>query len=400
MTPLLALGLAALAIWIYLFTARGGFWQSGPEDELQPKAPAPADGWPDVAAVLPARDEADVVGEVVRSLLGQDYPGTFRIVLVDDQSGDGTAATALAAAEAIGQGDRLTVLSGKPLPAGWTGKLWAMSQGVEQASEAAPEFLWLSDADIAYAPDTLSRLVARAKAEGLVLHSLMAKLHCASLPERMLIPAFIFFFRMLYPFAWANRPRSRLAAAAGGCMLVRAQALQAAGGIAAIRGELIDDCALARRMKTQGPIRLALTERARSIRPYAGFGAIRRMVARSAYAQLRFSPWLLAGTLAGMALVYLVPPLLALLAHGWTQLVGVGAWLLMTLAFQPTLAFYRVSPLWGLAMPAIAGLYLLFTIDSARQHRQGRGGFWKGRAQAPTAPGPTSGPTTTGSISP
>ena len=388
MSPLLALGLLALAAWICLFTLRGGFWRSGPEDELQPGPPAPADGWPDVTAVLPARDEADVVGEVVRSLLGQDYPGSFRLVLVDDQSSDGTAAAARAAAEAMGQGERLTVIAGAPPPAGWTGKLWAMAQGVERAGEGAPEYLWLSDADIAYAPDALSRLIAGATAEGLVLHSLMAKLHCASLPERLLIPAFIFFFRMLYPFAWVNRPRSRVAAAAGGCMLVRAQALQAAGGIAAIRGALIDDCALARRLKAEGPIRLALTERARSIRPYAGFGAIRRMVARSAYAQLRFSPWLLALTVAGMALVYLVPPLLALFAQGWTQLAGVGAWLLMTLAFQPTLAFYRISPLWGLAMPAIAGLYLLFTLDSAHQHRQGRGGFWKGRAQAPMSADP------------
>ncbi|HXQ40919.1 MAG TPA: glycosyltransferase [Candidatus Udaeobacter sp.] len=383
MSPAIAIGLAALAGWIYLLAARGFFWQAGPEDESPVDGLAPSDGWPKVVAVIPARDEADVVGETVASLLTQDYPGQFRLVLVDDQSSDGTAEVARAAALRAGAADRLTVLQGQALPRGWTGKLWAIAQGIAHGQAAEPDYLWLSDADIAYAPDTLRRLASRAEAEGLVLYSLMAKLHCRSFAERMLIPAFIFFFRMLYPFAWVSSRTRRLAAAAGGCMLVRRRALVAADGIESIRGELIDDCALARRLKTQGPIRLDLTERARSIRPYPGIDPIRRMVARSAYAQLRFSSLLLAGTLLGMGLLYLAPPTLGLFAGGTARMLGLAGWLAMAFAFRPTLAFYRVSPLWGLAMPAIAALYLLFTLDSARQYRLGRGGFWKGRAQAP-----------------
>jgi hopene-associated glycosyltransferase HpnB len=383
MSLAIATGLLALAGWIYLLAGRGGFWQAGPEDEAPIDATAPSSGWPKIVAVVPARDEADVVGEALTTLLNQEYPGQLQVVLVDDQSSDGTADVALAAAMAAGQGDRLTVLEGQGLPRGWTGKLWAIAQGIAQADAGAPAYLWLSDADIAYAPDCLRRLVARAEAEGLVLYSLMAKLHCRSLAEQMLIPAFIFFFRMLYPFAWVSRRRHPIAAAAGGCMLVRRAALAAAGGIASIRGELIDDCALARRLKPEGPIRLDLTERARSIRPYSGIDPIRRMVARSAYAQLGFSPLLLAGTLLGMGLLYLAPPALSLFASGTARMLGLSSWLAMAFGFRPTLAFYRVSQLWGLAMPAIAALYLLFTLDSARLHRQGRGGFWKGRAQAP-----------------
>jgi len=377
------IGLAAVAGWIYLLAARGFFWQAGPEDEAPVEGVVPSGGWPKIVAVIPARDEADVVGQAITSLLNQDYPGQLRLLLVDDQSSDGTAEVARAAAERAGAADRLTVIQGTALPRGWTGKLWAIAQGIAEADAAAPVYLWLSDADIAYAPDTLRRLASRAEAEGLVLYSLMAKLHCRSLAERMLIPAFIFFFRMLYPFAWVSSRRNRIAAAAGGCMLVRRDALDAAGGIESIRGALIDDCALARRLKPRGPIRLALTERARSIRPYPGIEPIRRMIARSAYAQLNFSPLLLAGTLVGMGLLYLAPPALGLFAAGSARMLGLAGWLAMAFAFRPTLAFYGVSQLWGLATPAIAGLYLLFTLDSARQHRQGRGGFWKGRAQAP-----------------
>jgi len=382
-SPATVIGLAAVAGWIYLLAARGFFWQAGPEDEAPVEGVEPSGGWPKIVAVIPARDEADVVGQAIASLLNQDYPGQLRLLLVDDQSSDGTAEVARAAAERAGAADRLTVIQGTALPRGWTGKLWAIAQGIAEADAAAPVYLWLSDADIAYAPDTLRRLASRAEAEGLVLYSLMAKLHCRSLAERMLIPAFIFFFRMLYPFAWVNSRRNRIAAAAGGCMLVRRDALDAAGGIESIRGALIDDCALARRLKPRGPIRLALTERARSIRPYPGIEPIRRMIARSAYAQLNFSPLLLAGTLVGMGLLYLAPPALGLFAAGSARMLGLAGWLAMAFAFRPTLAFYGVSQLWGLATPAIAGLYLLFTLDSARQHRQGRGGFWKGRAQAP-----------------
>jgi hopene-associated glycosyltransferase HpnB len=257
-----------------------------------------------------------------------------------------------------------------------------MQQGIDAARMRAPGYLLLTDADIVYAPDTLTRLVARAEKDGLVLNSLMAKLRRDSIAERGLIPAFVFFFQMLYPFAWANRPGSATAAAAGGCMLARAAALEAAGGIASIRGALIDDCALARRLKQQGPIRLALTERVLSIRDYPALGDIRRMVARSAYAQLRFSPLLLAGTVAGMALTYLAPVLLAVFGNGLARAFGIAAWALMALAFQPTLRLYRATPLWGLALPAIALVYMVFTLDSAYQHARGAGGLWKGRVQA------------------
>jgi hopene-associated glycosyltransferase HpnB len=240
----------------------------------------------------------------------------------------------------------------------------------------------LTDADIAYEPRVLPALVARAQAEGLVLSSLMVKLNCESLAERGLIPAFVFFFQMLYPFAWVNRGGSPTAAAAGGCMLVRTAVLRQAGGIDAVRDALIDDCALARLLKTYGPIRLALTERVHSIRRYPAFGDVRRMVARSAYAQLHYSPLLLVGAVVGMTLVYLSPPLLAIFGSGLTRWLGIGAWALMAIAFQPTLRLYRLSPLWGLALPAIASCHTLYTIDSAIQHARGKGGMWKGRAQA------------------
>lgn len=369
----------AVATWLYLIAARGKFWLAGERDDTPVSPPAI---WPDVIAVVPARDEAGCVPDSIGSLLRQDYPGPLAVVLVDDNSSDGTAEAARRAA--AGAADRLTVIAGRALPAHWTGKLWAVHQGIEAAERLVPRpaYLLLTDADIVYAPATVRALVAKAEAERLVLASLMAKLRCESLAERALIPAFIFFFQMLYPFAWVNRPRSATAAAAGGCMLVRADALRRAGGIERIRGALIDDCALARLLKAQGPIWLGLTDRVRSIRPYPHLDDIRRMVARSAYAQLRYSPVLLAGTVAGMALTYLAPPLLAIFGSGLSQGLGLAAWALMALAFQPTLRFYRVSPLWGVALPAIACLYLLFTLDSAWASARGRGGLWKGRVQA------------------
>jgi hopene-associated glycosyltransferase HpnB len=439
-----AIASASLAIWIYLIAARGGFWRAAERDDnaaaesrgwlrlppplwgrsartpsvragrgvsglqnqtdtplptpppqggreqiaarsesthLQPEAP-PA--WPAVATVIPARDEADVVAESLRSLLHQDYAGPFAIVLVDDQSRDGTAEAARACAARENAADRLTVLPGKPLPPGWAGKLWAMKQGIDHVEGLPdpPAYLLLTDADIAYAPDTLTVLVERALTRGLVLTSLMAKLRCETFAERALIPAFIFFFQMLYPFAWVNRPNSTTAAAAGGCMLVRRDALAKIGGIERIRTALIDDCALGRELKGVGPIWLGLTRRARSLRAYPRVVDVRKMVARSAYHQLGYSPLLLVATAAGLALTFLAPPLLALLATGLAQAAGLAALALMALAFQPMLRFYRASPLWGLAFPAIAAFYLAFTLDSAYQHWRGRGGLWKGRVQA------------------
>jgi len=379
----------ALAIWLYLLLGRGGFWLSSERDDgkagrLQPlsKTELPNQAWPKLGVVIPARDEADGIAACIGSLLRQDYAGEWTIVLVDDGSSDGTAAIARATAAALGAQARLEVVAGRPLPAGWTGKLWALKQGIEAAGRLAPDYFLLSDADIVYAPDTLTSLVARAQAGGLVLTSLMVKLRCESLAERALIPAFIFFFEMLYPFAWINRPQAATAGAAGGCMLVRADALAQAGGIDAIHNALIDDCALAGILKLRGPIWLGLTQRAHSIRCYPGFEDIRRMVARSAYAQLRYSPLILAGALAGMGVTYLAPPLLAVFGTGWARISGLAAWLLMAIAFQPTLRFYRVSPLWGIGLPAIAFCYTLFTLDSALQYARGRGGLWKGRVQA------------------
>jgi len=384
--PMLASVFAAVAlvIWIYLVAGRGGFWCAGERDGGGPSPLV----WPDVIAVIPARDEAGGVGRAVRSLLAQDYPGSFSIILVDDESADGTADVARRAAAAANRLDRLTVIPGAALPSGWTGKLWAMKQGVERANMGEPEFLLLTDADIVYPPDALRRLVSQSLSEGLALSSIMVKLRCESLAERALIPAFIFFFQMLYPFSWVNDRRRATAAAAGGCMLVSREALQAAGGVEAIRGSLIDDCAMARILKKQGPIRLSLGERVISIRPYPTISEIRRMVVRSAYAQLRYSPALLAVALVGLTVVFVVPAFAALFGRGAGEVFGLVAWVVMAVAFQPTLRFYGLSPLWGPFLPAIAFVYMAFTLESAYQSVRGQGGLWKGRAQARSAGAP------------
>ena len=378
----LIIAMLALAVWVYLMTARGGYWLAGERDDRGEGAAPPV--WPRVAAVIPARDEVDTIGTTIRSLLGQAYPGTLSIVLVDDESRDGTAEAARAAAAAAGAPDRLTVLTGGSLPAGWTGKLWAVHQGVAQATSAAPppDYLLLTDADITYGRGALAPLVARAAAGGNALTSLMVKLRCESFAERMFVPAFVYFFQMLYPFGWVNRRDHPLGAAAGGCMLVRPQALAAAGGIAAIRGALIDDCALGAALKRQGPLWLGLTDRVTSARPYEHIEDIRRMVARSAYAQLGYSPLMLTGCLVGMALTWLAAPVLAVAGSGLAQALGAVTFALMIISYQPILRFYRRSPLWGVALPLIALAYMAFTLDSAYQHVRGRGGLWKGRVQA------------------
>lgn len=372
---------AALGAWLYLIAGRGAFWRLTERDDRA--EPAKPSVWPSLVAVIPARDEVATIGDTIGSLLRQDYPGSLKVVLVDDDSRDGTADAARATARRLQGEDRVTIVQGRPLPAGWTGKLWAVKQGIEAAtSSSQPDYLLLTDADIVYEPDVIARLVARAEANGTVLTSLMVKLRCESLAERFLVPAFIFFFQMLYPFSWVNRAASATAAAAGGCMLIKPEALRNAGGIEAIRGALIDDCALAQNLKKEGPIWLGVTQRAHSIRPYPAFSDIRRMVARSAYAQLHYSPLLLAGTVVGMALTYLAAPLLAIFGHGTAQIVALVVWALMALSFQPTLRFYRLSSAWGVALPAIALMYMVFTLDSAYQHSRGRGGVWKGRVQA------------------
>jgi hopene-associated glycosyltransferase HpnB len=375
----------ACAAWLYLLLLRGGFWRAADRDDLVDGARFAPTAWPPVVAVVPARNEAEVIATSVGSLLGQNYPGAFAIVVVDDHSSDGTAAIARTAASADVR--RVEILSAPNLPDAWTGKLWAMNRGAAHvdASAEPPRYLLFTDADIACAPDTLAELVRRAERDGRVLVSLMAKLHCESLAERALIPAFIFFFQMLYPFAWVNRPALPTAAAAGGCMLVRRDALVRAGGIAMLRGELIDDCALGRLMKKQGPIWLGLTERAHSLRAFGSVGDMSSMVSRSAYAQLRYSPWLLIGAAASITATCVAPPFLAVGSAGIAQWLGAFAWLLMALALQPTLRFYGVSRWWGLAFPAIAFVYLAFTLDSAWQYWRGSGGMWKGRAHCPAS---------------
>lgn len=383
---IVVLALTTLAVWLYLLFGRGWFWLCRERDDsvavVQSLSSAPS-----VVAIIPARDEADLIAESVGSLLKQDYSGSFSIVVVDDQSADGTSEAALSAARAAGKSDRVRVIAGGDPPPGWTGKLWAMRQGlaVAEAGEAAPDFILFADADIAFAPHALRRLLAIQASRASVLTSLMVKLRCESRAERWLTPAFVFFFQMLYPFAWANDPKRKIAAAAGGCMLARRDALAAAGGLETLRSALIDDCALAAAMKKQGPIWLGLTESARSLRAYPALADFRKMVSRSAYAQLRYSPLLLAGTALAMALIYLAPPLLAIFARGLAESAGALAWALMALAFAPILRFYRRPLVGAFALPAIAAAYTAFTIDSAVQHWRGRGGYWKGRAQAPAA---------------
>jgi hopene-associated glycosyltransferase HpnB len=376
MNIMLTLAAASLAVWIYLLMFRGHFWlarERDGDDAVPERA-----HWPSVAVIVPARDEAETIARAIGSVLQQDYPGTFRIYLVDDQSSDGTAAIA----RALDTTGRLTVVSGATPPSGWTGKLWALKQGAAAAEAEQPDYLWFTDADIAHAPDNLRRLVARAEDGGHALVSLMAKLNCESLAERILVPAFVFFFQMLYPFAWVNDPKRKTAAAAGGCMLAKRAALEKAGHIDAIRHEIIDDCALARRMKAQGPIWLGLTDRAVSLRAYPKFGDIRRMVARSAYAQLQYSPLLLIGTLLGMIVTYGVPFFVAFIDLHLAGVLAAAADLLLIGAYQPMLNFYKRSSIWALALPLVGMTYAVFTLDSAIQYGRGRGGLWKGRVQA------------------
>jgi hopene-associated glycosyltransferase HpnB len=326
-----------------------------------------------------------MIAHSVGSLLRQDYRGRLSVVLVDDQSADGTSAVAAAAASAAGARERLRIVAGTNPPSSWTGKLWAMRQGLAaiEALAEAPEFVLFSDADIQYAPHALSRLVAIARARKNVLTSLMVKLNCESVAERLLVPAFVFFFQMLYPFPWVNDSARGAAAAAGGCMLVRREALRAAGGLEAISSALIDDCALGRVMKRQGPIWLGFTEDVLSLRPYPAFADFRRMVVRSAFAELRYSPTRLAGAVGGMALVYLAPPFFTVAYRGIPEIAGALAWAIMAIAQAPTLRLYRRPLAVGCALPAVAVAYIAFTGESAVQYWRGRGGYWKGRFQAP-----------------
>jgi hopene-associated glycosyltransferase HpnB len=379
------IGLGALCIWLYLAFGRGSFWRV-PDGAKGLRASARRP-WPEVRVVVPARNEQETVAGTILSLIRQDFPGRLDIIVVDDQSTDGTGDEVRRVSErrigAEGGDERrsVRVIEGRPPPPGWTGKLWAMSQGLD-APGGAPDYVWFVDADIVVDEGCLQRLVATAEAEGLVLASLMVKLRCESAAERWLVPAFVFFFQMIYPFAWVNDPHRDTAAAAGGCMLVRRGSLAEAGSLPAVKGALIDDCAIGRAMKRVGPIRLDLATAALSVRPYPDVRSFGRMVSRSAFAQLDYSVATLAFVVAAMIVVFCAPPLLALFAEGWPRLFGVLAWGLMAALFAPTLRYYG-RPAWsGLALPAIAAAYLVFTLQSAFAHSQGRGGEWKGRHQA------------------
>ena len=362
--------LACLA-WAVMILLWGRYWQAGPSlAPAVPSQPAPA-----LDVVVPARDEAEGIEAALRSLLAQAYPGPLRVILVDDGSTDGTGSIA----RALGD-PRLIVLNGQKRPAGWSGKLWAVAQGLQHTEKPEAPLVLLTDADIVHDELHLATLVAKLERDKLDLVSEMVELRCRALAEKLLVPAFVYFFAMLYPFAWVNDPLRATAAAAGGTVLVRRRALERIGGIAAVRGALIDDVALARAVKRGGRIWLGHSQLARSVRPYPDAASIWRMVARTAYVQLGRSPAVLVLCLIGMALVWLVPPGAALFAHGAARLLGLLAWASMAASYLPTLRRFRLSPLWAPLLPLVAAFYMAATLGSALDHHRGRGVVWKRRA--------------------
>src|SRR5260370_6406375 len=379
---LVAFGTISLLIWIYLLIAHGRFWQIA--RYLLPAA-GPGDVPARVAVIVPARDEAEVIGRTVASLLNQAGGHAVHIFLVDDASSDGTAEIAREAARAAGKPDQLTTIAGRTLPPGWSGKVWAVEQGVDQAVLMSPDSLLLTDADIAHAPDSIASRVQMGQARSLDLVSVMVKLHCRTFAEKALIPAFVFFFLKLYPPAWISNPRRRMAGAAGGSILVRPEALQRAGGIVPIRGEVIDDCALARRVKAAGGrLWLGLSANTKSIRPYGTFAEIGRTISRGAFNQLKHSGWMLLLALLGLSATYLLPPLLLLFSRQLVPaLLGAAAWLLMIISFLPTVRFYRLNLTWAAALPLIAICYMGASVHSALRFWSGRRRQWKGRVQDP-----------------
>ncbi len=389
----IALGAVSFIIWCYLVFARGGFWiiknptSRKKHETWGTRAPNRLDSGDlatkSIVVIIPARDEAWVVGRAIESLLAQDYPGPLRIFLADDESSDGTADVARQAAERAGYSNRLTIVRTGSRPAGWTGKLWAVSEGIRAARGFPADYYLLTDADVVHDPGNVKELLARAQRVGYDLVSLMVELHCQALAERALIPAFVFFFFMLYPPSWVQRSSKKTAAAAGGCILIQCAALEGIGGIAAIRGELIDDCALASKVKQHGcRIWLGVSAKTKSLREYHSWKEVRRMISRSAFTQLRHSALLLGLTCFGMLITFVAPCILAL-AGGIASALGVGAWMLMSLAFLPTLRLYRRSVLWAPLLPVIALFYMAATLDSAVSYWRGRGGVWKGRVQDP-----------------
>jgi hopene-associated glycosyltransferase HpnB len=372
-------GVVVFTIWLALVFARGGFWSvrkhllSACEDEHRPVR---------VCVIVPARNEADTIAHAVTSLLRQKFRGTLRVIVVDDDSEDRTGEVAERAAEVIGRLDALTVITGMPLPEGWTGKLWAVSQGLKEAKAFSPDYLLFTDADIEHGPFTISTLVVKAEREHLALTSLMVRLHCRTLPEKMMIPAFVYFFFLLYPPRWIANPQTRTAGAAGGCMLVRPDALARAGGIESIRGEIIDDCALAKAIKSSGGrIWLGLTDVNSSLRPYETVREIRRMIERTAFNQLKHSTLLLIGAVVGLLLAFVLPFVLLLSGSPVGTLLASAAIALMLGSYLSMVLYYRLLPMWSLALPVSACVYLWATLQSAWNFYRGDGGQWKGRAQ-------------------
>jgi hopene-associated glycosyltransferase HpnB len=374
------IGALTLAVWVYLIAFRGGFWNIDRGDRVPNAAPSRS-----VVVVIPARDEADVIGGAVASLLAQDYAGRLHIVIVDDHSADGTADAAREAVTAAGGGNRVTIVAADAMPRGWTGKLWAVRQGTAIAVQMRSDYLLLTDADIVHAPDNLRGLVARAEAGRYDLVSLMVRLHCRGFWEQLLVPAFVFFFFKLYPPRWVADSARGIAGAAGGCMLLRREAFERIGGVDSIRHEIIDDCALARRVKSFGRVWLGIADETRSVRPYGSWRALWDMISRCAFAQLNYSTGILVALMVGMVVTYLAPPLLVLLSGHDQKLataLGAAAWLAMGVSFLPILKAYRCPPMMALLLPAIALFYMAATIGSAVQFWRGRGGAWKGRYQA------------------
>lgn len=370
----------SLALWVGLIVFHNRFWLC---DQLLPALKG-GTATPDVIAIVPARNEAETIARCATSILSQNYRGAIHLIVVNDSSSDETAELARAAiAKAPHTGE---VLDAKPLEPGWSGKLWALSQGIEKAGEKAP-YLWFSDADIEHGPDVLARLVEKAEHEERGLVSLMVRLRAKTWLEKLVVPAFVFFFQKLYPFPAINNPGSRFAGAAGGCVLLKSKALEDIGGIAAIKDRLIDDCALGIAVKRAGySIWLGHGEDSFSLRGYDDFSSLSQMVTRTAFAQLGYNNMLLALTILGMAVIYLAPPLslvlgLCLKAY-FVAILGATAWGLMTLAYWPTVRLYGLSPLWAIFLPITAALFEFFTLKSAFAHWRGGHTGWKGRDYA------------------
>jgi hopene-associated glycosyltransferase HpnB len=354
-------------IWLVLLLGRGGFWRVSrlqASKTIRPQDPCR------VTAIIPARDEADVISISLQSLFNQQFNGELKIIVVDDNSTDKTADIARTAGA--------TVVPGSPLAAGWTGKLWAMQQGVLAAESSHPDFFLFTDADIFHDPQNVAALVGIAQARNLHLASHMVKLRCFTWAEKFTIPAFVFFFFKLYPPAWISSDRSKVAGAAGGCVLIRPAMLNKIGGLASIRNEVIDDCSLAKAVKRDGGrLWLGLTANTTSIRPYQGLSEIGQMISRSAFRQLNHSPLLLVASVLGLLVTYIVPAVLALTG----TYLALAAWIIMTICYLPMLRFYGLNPLWALTLPLTACFYMGATIHSALSYWSGKGGVWKGRAQ-------------------